>query len=246
MTKKVTYKFGFCLSIIAFIWTALGLTSTSVKKNKQTWNIGETTSKFTITLPKDYSAELLEVKPGHFQSMFIKGPNNVPDSLKFQINIRTGFFPTYRTREIHFRDPVPARKNIKLLGQDIEFLVVYEPELNIYLIEQIISLDNVKQGLKADICIIADKKKNAEELIKILETLKLEGANSTPVPTVVVIDPQTKGIFDRHRRIVKYGTTNDGGKLINGSMYYHNSDGSLSKIEIYKDGNFVRDSVMVK
>jgi hypothetical protein len=228
------------------VWTGLGLTNSFSKKNKVSWNIGETTCKFTMTIPKDWSSELMVVEKGHFQTMFFKGPNDVPDSLKYYINIRTGYFPTYRYEEIRSKNLQEDRINIHFLGQELEFMVHFDPSVPLYLIEQIVSLDNVKQGLKVDISISGKYQKDTEALIKILETLKLDGANTTPTPTVVTIDPSTKGIFNRHRQIVKYGTVNQRHEIMTGSQYYYTTDGSLSKIEIYKDGTFLRDSVFVK
>lgn len=246
MTKNVTYKLSILLFITILVWTGLGLTKNASKKNKVSWDIGETTSKFSITLPKDYSSELMVVEKGHFQTMFIKGPNNVPDNEKYRIDIRTGYFPTYRYKEIRSQNLQEDKINVTFLGQELQFMVHFDPSIPLYLIEQIISLDNVKQGLKVDISIIGNYQKDTEAIIKILETLKLEGANSTPTPNVVSINPHTKGIFNKQRQIVKYGTVNQRHEIMSGSQYYYNSDGSLSKIEIYKDGDFVRDSVMVK
>ncbi len=246
MTKKLTYKFIFSLSILAFVWTAFGMTQNISKKNKVSWNIGETTSKFSITIPKDYSSELMVVEKGHFQTMFIKGPNNLPDSEKYQINIRTGFFPTYWYKEIRSVNLQQDNINAKFLGQKLQFMVHFDPSIPLYLIEQIISLDNVRQGLKVDVSISGKYQKDSEKIIKILETLNLENASTAPVPAIVAINPDTKGIFNRHRQVVKYGTINQRGEIMSGSQYYYNADGSLSKIEIYKDASFVRDSVIAK
>ena len=246
MTKKLTHKLGLFLSLTILVWTSLGLTKNISKKNKVSWTIGETTSKFSITLPKDWSSELMVVEKGHFQTMFLKGPNNVPDIEKYHIDIRTGYFPTYRYKEIRSQNLQEDKINIKFLGQEMQFMVHFDPSVPLYLIEQIISLDNVKQGLKVDMAISGNYQKDTEALIKILETMKLDGANSTPSPSVVTINPATKGIFNRHRQIVKYGTVNQHHDLISGSQYYYNSDGSLSKIEIYEGGQFLRDSDFVK
>lgn len=228
------------------VWTSLGLTKNLSKKNKVSWTIGETTSKFTITLPKDYSSELMVVEKGHFQTMFIKGPNNVPDNEKYRIDIRTGYFPTYRYIEIRSQNLQEDKININFLGQELQFIIHFDPSIPLYLIEQIISLDNVKQGLKVDISLMGNYQKDTEAIIKILESLKLEGANLTPAPSVVIINPATKGIFNSRRQIVKYGTVNQRHEIMSGSKYYYNNDGSLSKIEIYKDGDFMRDSVFTK
>ena len=244
MKKKRTYKFIF--SILAFVLTAFGLSKDISRKNKVSWSIGETTSKFSITVPKNYSSELMVVEKGHFQTMFIKGPNNVPDSEKYQINIRTGFFPTYRYKEIRSVNLQQDNINVKFLGQELQFMVHFDPSIPLYLIEQIISLDNVRQGLKVDISVSGKYQKDSEKIIKILETLNLEGASTTPEPMIVTINPDTKGIFNRHRQVVKYGTINQRAEIMSGSQYYYNADGSLSKIEIYKDGSFVRDSIIVK
>ena len=246
MTKKMTYKLGFVLSLTILVWTGLGLAKGFSKKNKVSWNIGETACKFSITLPKNWSSELMVVEKGHFQTMLIKGPSNVPDNEKYHIDIRTGYFPTYRYKEIRSQNLQEDKINIKLLGQELQFMVHFDPAISLYLIEQIISLDNVKQGLKVDIAISGKYQKDTEAIIKILETLKLDGANSTPAPSVVTINPATKGIFNRQRQIVLYGTVNQRHEIMSGSQYYYNADGSLSKIEIYKDGDFVRDSVFVK
>lgn len=246
MTRIWIYKFTFLFGTAILGLTLFFLTSFSFKKNKAIWNIGETQSKFSIAIPKDYTSELMVVDKGHFQTMFIKGPNNVPDSQKYYISIRTGFFPTYRYKEIRTENFQRDNVNVKLLGQELQFMVHFDPSIPLYLIEQIISLDNVKQGLKADISISGNFQKDTEALIKIIETLKLEGPTSTPVPSVVIIDPDTKGIFNRHRQIVKYGTVTKKAEIITGSLYYYNADGTLSKIELYKDGKYLRDSTFVK
>lgn len=240
------YKLVFVVSMTTLVWTGLGLTKNVSKKNKVSWNIGETTCKFSITLPKDWTSELMTVEKGHFQTMFIKGPNDVSESEKYHIDIRTGYFPTYRYKEIRSQNLQEDKVNVKLFEQEMQFIVHFDPSIPLNLVEQIITLDNVKQGLKVDISLSGKNQKDTEAIIKILETLKLEDANSTPSPSVVTINPATKGIFNRHRQIVKYGTVNQHHDLISGSQYYYNSDGSLSKIEIYEGGQFLRDSAFVK
>lgn len=236
------YKLSFFIVVIVIASISFGLAS--AKKNVHTWNIGETTSKFTITIPKNYSAKLLEVKNGQFQSMLIKGPKNA-EGKQTEINIRTGYFPTYRHDEMHFDTYHSGKRMLRFLNLDIECLS-YEYDKRTLLIEQILSMENVKPGLKVDFNLIAYDKKDMEVLIKILETLQLEGANPNPVPQVVVIDAQTKGLFTPEKRIYKYGTFIRKDKIITGSQYYHNDDGSLLKIELYKDGIYIRDSIIVK
>ncbi len=64
-----------------------------------------------------------------------------------------------------------------------------------------------------------NNQKDTKELINILETLKLKGANLTPAPTVEVIDSEIQGMFNRQQQLFKYDAISSKGKLITGSMY---------------------------
>lgn len=223
----------------------VALTSFSLKKNQETWTIHQTTSKFTIDIPKDFSAELQEVRPSNFQTMVITGPKNLPDSEKVSIGITTSYFPSYYDSP-YFKEPPQIDKlKIKLFGNSME-LITKNFKDQLFVAEQILSLDNVKQGLKLELNITTLDKKGLKKAIQILKTLALNGANATPVPSIVKLNPNTMCLYNKYRLVSKYGTIMTNGKLITGSQYFYNDDKSLSKIELYQDGIYLRDSVLTK
>lgn len=220
-----------------------------LKRHTEIIGIRNSKMSFSIPVPENYGLEDFRMINSNFQTIifhkyveydgtfYIGGP----------LSIHTSYNPTYRHKEFRSKEREPKLTELMFLKSKIKFLE-FDYEDGYKLIEQIIDADQIAPNLKINVSLLSSDPSQTKELLRSIENITIEDLPKNSKDSVTfkpyAHNPDFKAIYNGRAKIIKYGTLNQHGDIINGLNYIYNSNDSLLKIEIYKDASFLRDSII--
>jgi hypothetical protein len=139
---------------------------------EETYKIFGTESKFIFKLPKNYLVTVDEKYDfGVFK--FNKYKNSLSDTTYTSLTIYTGHHPNYFHKEYGYTENKAMKTKGQFLQSNIEWLYFKDDEQSFYLKEQFIPVEAVEKGLILHVAMLTNKKDILEELVKIVENIKV-------------------------------------------------------------------------
>ncbi|MBC7873074.1 MAG: hypothetical protein H7Y01_03700 [Ferruginibacter sp.] len=139
---------------------------------EETYKIFGTQSKFIFKLPKNY---LVTVDEKYDFGVFKlnKYKNSLADTTYTSLTIYTGHHPSYFHKEYGYIENKALKTKGEFLQANMEWLYFKDDEQSFYLKEQFIPAEGVEKGLIFHVAMLTNKKDILEELVKIVENIKV-------------------------------------------------------------------------
>ncbi len=137
----------------------------------ETYKIPGAIGQFSFNLPENYFVTLDEKYD--FSIFKINKFKKLTDDSYTSITIYTGHHPTYFYKEYALSDSAAVKPKGMFLQKNRDWLFFSDMKNNFFLMEQIISADELEAGLVFHVALLTNKKEIMEELKLITEKIKL-------------------------------------------------------------------------
>jgi hypothetical protein len=144
----------------------------NLEAKEESYKIFGTNSKFLFKLPKNYFVTVDEKYDfGVFKLNKFK--NLLTDTTYTSITIYAGHHPTYFHTEYGYAEDKAIKAKGQFLQAGVDWLHFKDDAQSFYLKEQFIPADAVEKGLILHVAMLSNKREMLEELVKIVEGIKV-------------------------------------------------------------------------